>query len=184
MTSKNNYSPDPKKQAIYTNLQNFKLSNVTAKNIQQLTDPTFIQSTNQDALITYNTINKAAMRDGGPIPNTMKIVSTTISDNSRTVIFTVNKGEVYQLMTIGAVATNPSGDNAYQFFMGGTDTDGLQALLKWYYYSTTNNTGPVFQGDADFPDMPMYYDESTTMQLEIGGTFDSVKVQVAMIRVR
>jgi len=179
-----NYAPDPKKSNLYDQLVTRSVENVTAEDITILTNPVKLSSVNQDQLIMMKIINDAVMRDGSPMPNSMKIVSTTFTDNSRNVIFTVNKGEVYQLMTIGAVATNPSGDNAYQFFMGGTDTDGLQALLKWYYYSTTNNTGPVFQGDADFPDMPMYFDESTTMQLEIGGTFDSVKVQVAMIRVR
>ena len=184
MTTKNNYSPDPRKQAIYTNLQNFKLSDVSAKNIQQLTDPTFIQSTNQDALITYNTVNQAAMRDGSPMPNTMKIVSTTVTDNTLTTGFTVNKGEVYQLNTIGATVTSPSGANTYEFFMTGTNTAGVSKPIKWYFLSTSDNVEPVFQSDGDFPDMAMYFDENVTFQFKVGGSYTNATITVAMIRVR
>ena len=179
-----NYAPNPMKEKVYDNLQNNTLANVTASDIQTLTDPTFIQATNQDALLTYNTINKAAMRDGSPMPKGMKIVQTTVTDNSRTVVFTVNKGEVYQLVTIGAIVDTPSGTNVYEFFMGGTDTAGAQAVIKWYQFSTDDNTTPIFQGDADFPDMPMYFDESTDLQISASGSFTSVKYAVAMIRVR
>ena len=179
-----NYAPDPGKEKVYDNLQTKTLADVTASDIQTLTEPTFIQATNQDALLTYNTINKAAMRDGSPMPNTMKIVSTTVTDNTRTIAFTVNKGEVYQLMTIGATVTNPSGANTYEFYMGGTNTAGAQTVIKWYYLSTSNNVEPVFQSDADFPDMAMYFDENVNLQIKVGGTYDDATISVAMLRVR
>ena len=43
------YAPNPKKQPVYNNLQNKTLASVEAADIQKLTDPTFIQSSNQDA---------------------------------------------------------------------------------------------------------------------------------------
>tara|TARA_R110000824_G_C15188174_1_gene674457 strand:+ start:981 stop:1505 length:525 start_codon:yes stop_codon:yes gene_type:complete len=169
---------------IYKQLNTKTLKSVTASDIQSLTDPTHIEFNNQFDFERYNLINKAVMRDGSPMPNTMKIVSTTVTDNTRTVAFTVNKGEVYQLMTIGATVTNPSGANTYEFFMGGTNTAGAQTVIKWYYLSTSNNTEPVFQSDEDFPDMAMYFDETTDLQIKVGGTFDNATISVAMIRVR
>lgn len=178
------YAPDPKKQQVYVNLQNKTLSNVSASDIQKLTDPTFIQATNQDALLTYNTVNQAAMRDGNPMPRGIKIVTTSVTDNNTVVGFTVPKGEVYQLVTIGASAVSPSGSNDYRFFQQGTDTDGSEVFLNWFIYTTSNNTAPVFQADADFPDMPMFYDENTTFQFSVSGSFTRVTLSVSMIRVR
>ena len=51
-------------------------------------------------------------------------------------------------------------------------------------YSTSNNTAPVFQADADFPDMPMFYDENTTFKFSVSGSYTSVTLSVSMIRVR
>ena len=169
---------------IYKQLNTKTLKSVTASDIQSLTDPTHIEFNNQFDFERYNLINKAVMRDGSPMPNGTKIVSTTFTDNNRGVVFTVGKGEVYQLITVGAIATNPSGANTYQFYQTGINTDGVATNIKWFYLSTTANPEPVFQSDADFPDMPMYYDENTNMELLIGGTIDSVVVSVCMIRVR
>ena len=73
-----NYAPDPQKEQVYVNLQNKTLDSVTTTDINKLTSPTFIQATNQDALLTYNTINRATFRsDGGIIPNKGKIIQTT-----------------------------------------------------------------------------------------------------------
>ena len=179
-----NYAPNPSFEKVYDNLQNKTLANVSAEDIQKLTDPTFIQATNQDALLTYNTINQAAMRNGGPMPNTIKIISTTVTDNTLTTGFTVNKGEVYQLMTIGATVDSPSGANTYEFFMTGTNTAGSTKSIKWYYLSTSNNVEPVFQSDEDFPDMAMYFDENVTFQFKVGGSYTDATISVAMIRVR
>ena len=169
---------------IYKQLNTKTLKSVTASDIQSLTDPTHIEFNNQFDFERYNLINKAVMRDGSPMPNTMKIVSTTVTDNTRTVAFTVNKGEVYQLMTVGATVTSPSGANTYEFFMTGTNTAGVSKPIKWYYLSTSNNTEPVFQSDEDFPDMAMYFDENVTFQFKVGGSYTDATISVAMIRVR
>tara|TARA_R110002020_G_scaffold85532_1_gene211029 strand:+ start:63 stop:587 length:525 start_codon:yes stop_codon:yes gene_type:complete len=169
---------------IYKQLNTKTLKSVTASDIQSLTDPTHIEFNNQFDFERYNLINKAVMRDGSPMPNTMKIVSTTVTDNTLTTAFSVNKGEVYQLMTVGATVTSPSGANTYEFFMTGTNTAGVSKPIKWYYLSTSNNTEPVFQSDEDFPDMAMYFDENVTFQFKVGGSYTDATISVAMIRVR
>ena len=63
-----NYAPDPKKERIYSDLATIPLSEVTAEQIKTLTDPVTLSASNQDALITMNTVNKAAMRDGQIMP--------------------------------------------------------------------------------------------------------------------
>jgi len=64
------------------------------------------------------------------------------------------------------------------------DPAGAQTVIKWYYLSTSNNVEPVFQSDADFPDMAMYFDENVDLQIKVGGTYDDATISVAMLRVR
>jgi len=91
-----NYAPDPLKEQVYTNLQNVTLSTVSANDIQKLTDPTFLQATNQDALLTYNLINQAMMRnDSAPLPNKGQVVQT--SGDSDRIQFRPAVGEVWKL---------------------------------------------------------------------------------------
>jgi len=169
---------------IYDQLNTKTLGDVEAIDIQSLQDRVHIQKVNKEELETYNLINKAAMRDGGPMPGGIKIVTTTVTDNPTVVGFTVEQGEVYQLVTIGASAESPSGQNDYRFFQSGTNTDGTEVNINWFIYSTSNNTAPVFQADADFPDMPMFYDENTTFKFSVSGSYTSVTLSVSMIRVR
>ena len=113
-----NYAPNPLREKIYVNLQNKKLSEVTALDIQKLTDPTFIQATNQDALITYNIVNKAAMRDGQVMPNTGGIRSYVQSDANVAVNIIPPTGEVWKIMGI-SIDNDPNvtGTNAYYTYL-------------------------------------------------------------------
>ena len=92
-----NYAPNPKKQSVYEGLAQQKLSDVTAADIELFTKPTFIQAENQDALLTYNIINQAAMRSGTPMQNGMKIVQSATSDSDR-IWFRPEIGECYQFV--------------------------------------------------------------------------------------
>jgi hypothetical protein len=169
---------------IYEQLNTKTLGDVEGTDIQALQDKVHIQEANKEELETYNLINEAAMRNGSPMPRGIRIMTTTVTDNVTTVGFTVPAGEVYQLVTIGGSAVNPSGNSDYRFFQSGTDTDGADVNIMWFIYTTGNNTAPVFQADADFPDMPMFYDEDTTLKFSVSGSFTSVTLSISMIRVR
>lgn len=180
------YAPDPNKIPMYEQLNTFgPFDDGLATAIANVTQNMKVQGINQDDMMSLNIINKAVYRDGSPMPKGTKIVTTTITDASTiTTAYTVPKGEVYQLVTIGAVVVDPSGANTYEFFQSGTDTDGTAVDIKWYFLSTSDNTGPVFQGDSDFPDMPMFYDEDTTLKIKVGGSFTRATFSICMIRVR
>ena len=143
-----NYAPNPKKQQVYRNLQNKKLSDVTAKDIQQLTDPTFIQATNQDALITYNMLNKAAMRDGLPIPNTMKIVSTgVVTSSTTTIVFRPNPSEVWLCQGIQMDASGGAGAvTAVLMYFDGTNEVRIESnsTAGTAEFNITSTAGPLY----------------------------------------
>jgi hypothetical protein len=172
------YAPNPKNQKVYRNLQNKKLSDVTAKDIQQLTDPTFIQATNQDALITYNMLNKAMMRDGLPIPNQGKIIATEFTGATQTkIVASANNGEVYQV--IGASGLVTAGSGTAVFVLGitdGTNTVRIESL------SFTGNNEFNITSTAG----PIYVDENLSLSVvSSGGSFPtSADCLIALQRVR
>jgi hypothetical protein len=120
-----NYAPDPEKEQVYVNLQNKTLSNVTTTDINKLTSPTFIQATNQDALLTYNTINRATFRsDGGIIPNKGKVIQTT-GDSDR-IQFQPELGEAWRFAG-GDILEQATGTFTVNFQL--RDLDGNIAFI-------------------------------------------------------
>tara|TARA_R110002020_G_scaffold273081_1_gene488080 strand:+ start:171 stop:710 length:540 start_codon:yes stop_codon:yes gene_type:complete len=174
------YAPNPKNQKVYRNLQNKKLSDVTAKDIQQLTDPTFIQATNQDALITYNMLNQAAMRNGLPIPASMKNgrVEATSSGTQYTILSPL-KGEVWQV--VGAFSTSGSGISGTVYLE--VKLRDLVNASTAEIISTSTSSGtdvPMTETTQN----PLYIDENMALQVEATGTFTSIFFVVPLIRVR
>ena len=120
-----NYAPDPEKEQVYVNLQNKTLSNVTTTDINKLTSPTFIQATNQDALLTYNTINRATFRsDGGIIPNKGKVIQT--SGDSDRIQFQPELGECWRFAG-GDILEQATGTFTVNFQL--RDLDGNIAFI-------------------------------------------------------
>jgi hypothetical protein len=175
-----NYAPNPKNQQVYRNLQNKKLSDVTAKDIQQLTDPTFIQATNQDALITYNMLNLATMRNGLPIPKTSfntQVEITASGEPNGKDVFNPNQGEVWSLQGM-SFEENISGNAVV--YVGLKDTNGLIV-----YFSIDTTGGSPWSPDNEFNKM-VYVDENMMLFVYVFGTFSSNRVlcNFNLIRVR
>jgi len=112
-----NYAPDPANEEIYNNLQNKTLSNVEANDIQKLTNPTFLQSTNQDDLITYNIVNQAAGRTGQIMPNKGSIIKYVQTSNDEQAVVRPPLGEVWEIMGISTNCSEaPTGSQSYYFY--------------------------------------------------------------------
>ena len=174
------YAPDPKKQQVYENLQNKTLSNVQAGDIQRLTDPTFIQATNQDALLTYNTINQAAMRDGSSMPGTATIKLAQVTDSGVAVdVFTPGKGEVWCLQSGTATVTDQSGNVVHELLW--TDNTNSRSLI-WYYMQSGNSI-QIFSDDTNWLG-DKYFDENITLSYEATGTLTNSVLSVLLFRVR
>lgn len=143
------YAPDPKKQLVYTNLQNKTLSDVTALDIERLTDPTFIQATNQDALITYNIVNKAAMRDGGPMPDKGTVLVLTQADDADVQYVQPAKGEVFEIMGISATVTGVSGNNTYSFYLCSAEGQTTANMVYLQVASSSSTNVQLFPSDSE-----------------------------------
>lgn len=175
-----NYAPDPRTEKVYDNLQNKTLGNVTAEDIQKLTNPTFIQATNQDALLTYNTINQAAMRDGRPMPDKMEIKVTTATDDGVAVpVFTPEKGEIYEIYTGQVIITGRSGNIIHQLRL--TDNNNSRSMDIFYVSAGTSDY--LMGQDADW-EGPFWIDSNITLSYEASGTFTNSVLSLQMTRIR
>jgi len=165
---------------IWTNLNTFKLGDVEAANIQRQTDPIHIEELNRQSLEDTKLINDATMRSSGsPMPGTAVITTVTVTDNTRTIIFTPSAGQVHQFLGISAYTTGGSGSRTYNMHLG----DGNGELVYFYYTSTTDS-GVLLSGDTNYPGFPLFLDEGLSLQVTTTGTFDSSKWSLATIRVR
>jgi len=174
-----NYAPNPEAQDIYKGLAQQKLSDVTASQINNLTDPVFIQAENQDRLITMNIINEAAMRNGLPIPDTQKIEAQTFTSAGYRNYLTPSKGEVFLLNGVSvASSTNLSGNVTVEVDIN----DGTNRVILYDFSTSSSSDFPIIESGAM---SPIYLTYPNTLRLRCEGTFDSVNdVSVLYCRVR
>ena len=189
-----NYAPDANFEKVYDNLQNKTLANVTADDIQKLTDPTFIQPTNQDALLTYNIINQATMRDGGIMPNTGGIETQIQTDNTVYTTFRPPNGQVWKVMGLAAHNTaSPTGSNVYNTFLSDSVTAAISdvpSAVNDVYYSSVSSSSTNLLTESLFEEVFQPFFITNSMFLRIGSTManvgagGTVKFHMAFMRVR
>tara|TARA_R110002072_G_scaffold67576_1_gene165646 strand:- start:1423 stop:1986 length:564 start_codon:yes stop_codon:yes gene_type:complete len=184
------YAPDPKKQLVYTNLQNKTLADVTADDIQKLTDPTFIQATNQDALITYNIVNRAAMRDGTPMPLSGKIALYTQTDDNDYQYFQPPKGEVWRVVGVSALnSANLTGGNSNSYYSYLTTDDQVSLANSLFYQSTgSGSTNVGFETLFEKANNPLIMDHNMFLLMYSNMAYSAVGAtvtfKVAYVRLR
>ena len=176
-----NYAPNPNNQDIYNQLATIPLSEVTAEQIETLTNPVTLSSNNQDSLLTMNTVNKAAMRDGSPMPGTGKIINITATDAGNNYDLLVPaKGEVWQIIGISYIVNSISGTLSHLVYMNGTYSGAPGGSVVVSEKSSTD-AGDNF-GDVDYS--PLHIDENLKIAYTFYGSATSVSVRCAAIRIR
>ena len=177
-----NYAPEPKNERIYSDLATIPLSEVTAEQIQTLTNPVTLSAVNQDALITMNTVNKAAMRDGMAMPDTGIIVKVTSTDNATLEVLKPNFGEVWQLNAASATSTG----GAVRFKLGLITGDVADFTSDFVEISDVSPTTTSTQFSfIDLPG-PLYIDSKTWMVINFSSITagEEGDCRVAFVRVR
>ena len=190
-----NYAPDPMKEKVYDNLQNKTLADVTASDIQSLTDPTFIQATNQDALLTYNIINKAAMRDGQIMPNSGGILTLIQTDGNIAVDIIPPNGQVWKIMGLSLRNTvGVSGTNYYNTFLSTPTTKGSSDTPSQangdVFYSSIASASNELLTESLFEEVfqPLFITSNMFMRIYSNGAAwslnNTVSYNVAYMRIR
>lgn len=171
-----NYAPDPKKQPIYDGLAQQKLDDVTAAEIETFTKPTFLMASNQDALISYNIINQAAMRDGSPMPNTQKIVQATYTDTGSNVFFQPEDSEVWKIVAGDTVTVGGTGTIQWQL----KDSAGTIALA---FQTSVSGQEPIGKDNANLI-TPIYISSTNYLVANVSAVATSVRASLSFIRIR
>ena len=169
---------------IYRNLNPKTLSTVTASEINLLTQPLHIQKSNEAALKATVLIDKATMRDGSPIPGTGVMKNVQLTDNTRTVSFTPNAGEQWELMAAGATANQaPSAGYVFSLFYTCNDQDGTsRVILAGESASVTTATGNL-EGFFEFkPEQTV--GENTTVSVQVDNMRGTTTIDVSIFAVR
>jgi len=132
---------------------------------------------NQDALLTYNLINQAAMRDGLPMPNTQRIVQATYTGTSDDAdFFKPNEGEVWML--VGGDTLGSGGTGTISFSL--KDEAGTLALL---FITSINGQEPIGENSTGLQ-YPIYVSSTNWLFANITSVATSVRASLSFIRVR
>ena len=189
-----NYAPNPEAQDIYKGLAQQKLSDVTASQITNLTDPVFIQAENQDRLITMNIINEAAMRNGQVMPNTGGILAYTQTVANEAVNIIPPDGEVWKIMGICIQnSATPTGSNNYYTFLSDptqTAIDVTPSANREVLYSVFSSSSLTLGTETIFEEVfqpllitsQMYLRLYSSMSNVAGGA--SVAWRIGYMRIR
>jgi len=162
---------------LYEQLNTLKLSDVSATNISNVTDPLHLQKTNEDALRTTVLVNTATMRnDGGPIPATSTVQQVDWDDGggSLTYIMTAAAGEVWRIMTGAYTST------------GGTSTITLYVKDEVLNRYVTLAIETVNDGVVTLdPFKDVYIDENSSVRATVSVSDSTSEVlQLLVNRVR
>jgi hypothetical protein len=176
------YAPNPEAQDIYKGLAQQRLSEVTASQITNLTNPVFLQAENQDDLITMNIINQAAMRNGAPMPNTFDVFKIEVDTSGAGVakfgddLSEVPQGEVWQIYGFSISPSGVSGSVSVEVRIFGPSGSSTEFL------SGSSSSGSSYPLQEDFG--PFYIGAGSKIQFESTGTFTTMQLRYCAIRVR
>jgi hypothetical protein len=150
-----------------------------ASTIQALSNPVHIQSSNKEVLDAIIQVNRAGMRDGLPIPKTGSVEQ--VLDNDSGAWFEIcrpSAGEVYQVGQIGIGSITGRSGNLTLYIRISDEVNGTSVII--------DNTTVASDGDQHLPDLdtPVILDENLSLGVYISGTFTSVLVKAAKVRVR
>ena len=188
------YAPNPEAQDIYKGLAQQKLSDVTGSQIQNLTDPVFIQAENQDRLITMNIINEAAMRDGQIMPNSGGILTYTQTVANEAVNIIPPDGEVWKIQGIGITnSAAPTGSNNYYTFLSDPTQTALNVTpsgTRDVFYSSFSSSSTVLGTETVFEEVFQPFNITSEMYLRMYSNMSAVQAgasvayKVAYMRIR
>ena len=163
---------------IFDNLNTRTLSSVSGADFDLITDPIHIEKANAEALKTSNLIWDAAFHDGNPMPGGISLETVTVTDNTRTTVWTPGTGVVQLLGGASAELDNNTGSVQVQLFA--FDGDNLV-----YLSSISSSTSPIaLAQDCDAWPPFMYFSDDVVLQVVATGTFDAVKIICQAIRLR
>lgn len=166
---------------IYDELATVKIGDDNATAIQQQMRGTNLAESQVSRLESIKLVNDATLRsDGGPIPDTQKIhEGPSVTDGTRTVVFTPSQGESWSVMNITCQFVNIVGSTGVTLYLYDIKND----ILQTFFYGTSSSTDFMLDDDGTWDDFIIGY--PCQLQFNVNGSsYDSAKLQLNMVRLR
>jgi len=174
---------DKKVVNLYNQLNTKTIKDNDADLVQTLSNPVHLAIENQEVMETIKLVNDAALRsDGGPIPGTQQVFQgPTVTDSTRTVVFTPNEGEVWQIMDITAERTNITGTSGIYLYV----YDTVNEKLIQTFYGSSSSTTFMITDDATYDPQP-FIGSPCQIQFTAGNStnWDDCHLIINMLRIR
>ena len=184
------FAPPPDESKLYQQLESTTLQTLTSDQLDTIRAKTFSQGTegNEDEYRRLLLLGTAAnqLSTSGPMPGSMVMQETTVTDGTGTAMLTCPEGQVLQVINYNYKAVGSSGTLTFTGFMGpkGQEAVSEQGGIRILYYQSAAST-PVINSDADYRALsPLVIDENFQLGFTLTGTFTSATVRVMAIRVR
>jgi hypothetical protein len=140
-----------------------------------------LEKANEKVLSAINLVNDATFRsDGGAIPDTQQIHTTTVTDDSRTVAFVPAKGELWSVMNITASRTNITSASGVTLYLN----DTVNSVLQTFFYGSSTSADFMLDDDGTWDDFVITYPMELQFKAHTSANWDDCTLQVNMIRVR
>lgn len=162
----------------------FGSDKATAQQVNRQEKDIHLEENNRALLADTVLINKSLMRDGSPIPGTGVMKNVQLTDNTRTISFTPNPGEVWELMAAGVTANQaPSAGYVFTLVYTCDDQDGTERIIQvGESASITTQSGNLEGFFEDKP--PQYIGENTTVSVSVDAMRGTTTIEVSIFAVR
>jgi hypothetical protein len=170
-----------KEKQFFEQLNTKTISDSPSTEIQSQSNPVHLERSNKELLSSIKLVNDATLRsDNGPIPDTQKIHTTTVTDDSRTVSLVPNKGEVWSVMNITASRENITSASGVTLYLN----DPVNNVLQTFFYGSSSSADFMLDDDGTWDDFVIGYPMQLQFKAHTAANWDSCTLQVNMIRVR
>lgn len=158
----------------------FGSNKATATQVNTQEKDIHIEENNRALLADVNLINKALMRDGGPIPGTL-VIRQIVSDDSgvKFNLDFVEAGEVWLLYGFSVAAmTSRSGSCAHEVYVADRNTSLVCEIID---AAASSSQFPMLENNWMGP---MYIDVNAYLAYEVTGDYSDSTLQFISVRVR
>jgi len=166
---------------IWDNLNATKIGDDPGTIINTQTRNIHLERDNKALLSDVNLINQATFRDGRPIPGTQQVhESPSVTDQTRTVAFTPEPGEVWSIMNITCKFTNITSTSGVYLYIN----DLKNSVLQGFFYGSSSSTDFFLDDDGTWDDFTLSYPCQLQFQIGDSSNWDDATLQINMIRLR
>lgn len=163
---------------IYSNLNSKQLGTVTNADLNTVSRAIHLEKANATTLNNLRLIKQVTGHASGPVPSSMKIISTVASVSEAYVeVITPEIDETWQLQSAHWTRSGGSGSHVMQmFYYDGSTRSG-------FLYFSSSSTDVILTSDDNWPQYPLYSDSNCPVVIQVtAGDIGTCTIQSVWVR--